>query len=179
MEKLQAGDTAALGLLFDRYSRLALSIGFRVLRDRCEAEELVQDVFVQIFEKARSFDAGKGEVRGWLVQIVYHRAFDRRAHLRRRRFYDGTNATDLTNTLRGQGNLEEQIQSRLGATRLREAFQELSAKQRATLEMFFFEGYTLREISRHFDEPIESIRHHYYRGLDRLRKTATAVALRK
>ena len=177
MARLQNGDQAALEVLFDRYSRLILAIGLRILRDRGEAEELVQEIFLQIFDKAGSFDPAKGIARSWIIQIAYHRAFDRRSYLGRRRFYNGTDVKDLEDTLSGGTNLEEQIAARLNGSQLRTAFEDLSEKQRTTLEMFFFEGCTLREISQRLDEPIESVRHHYYRGLARLRKTTVATAL--
>jgi RNA polymerase sigma-70 factor (ECF subfamily) len=97
--------------------------------------------------------------------------------LGRRRFYNGTDVKDLEDTLSGGTNLEEQIAARLNGSQLRRAFEYLSEKQRTTLEMFFFEGCTLREISQRLDEPIESVRHHYYRGLAQLRKTTVATAL--
>ena len=74
----QHGDRVALGALFDRYASLVLGIGLRTLRDRGEAEDLVQEVFLSLCEKVRGFDPSKGSGRTWIVQIAYRRAFDRR-----------------------------------------------------------------------------------------------------
>ena len=73
---------------------------------------------------------------------------------------------------------EEQIADLLTGEQLHAAFEELSEKQRATLEMYFFEGLDLREIGRRLAETLENTRHFYYRGLDRLRKSAAAMAHR-
>jgi len=174
----QQGDRAALGLLFDRYASLVLGIGFRTLRVRGEAEDLVQEVFLSLCEKVRGFDPSKGSGRTWIVQIAYRRAFDRRAYLFRRKFYDGTELGHILNTLQAEARYEEQIADLLTGEQLHAAFEELSEKQRATLEMYFFEGLDLREIGRRLAETLENTRHFYYRGLDRLRKSAAAMAHR-
>src|ERR1700744_5131386 len=88
---LKHSDREALGELFRRYSRLAFSIGFRILRDAGEAEELVQDVFLFLYQRAELFDEKKGAAKAWLVQVAYHRSLDRQEYLHRRDFYSGTN----------------------------------------------------------------------------------------
>jgi RNA polymerase sigma-70 factor (ECF subfamily) len=172
----QHGDRTALGTLFDRYASLVLGIGLRTLRERGEAEDLVQEVFLGLCEKVRGFDPSKGSGRTWIVQIAYRRAFDRRAYLFRRKFYDGTELGHIQNTLQVEARYEEQMADLLTGEQLHAAFEELSEKQRATLEMYFFEGLDLREIARRLAETLENTRHFYYRGLDRLRKSAAAMA---
>jgi RNA polymerase sigma-70 factor, ECF subfamily len=68
--RIRGGDDHALGLLFERYSRLVLAVGYRVLRDRTEAEELVQDAFLYVREKAGLFDPKKGKAKSWLMQVA-------------------------------------------------------------------------------------------------------------
>ena len=131
----QHGNRAALGALFDRYASLVLGIGLRTLRDRGEAEDLVQEVFLSLCEKVRGFDPSKGSGRTWIVQIAYRRGFDRRAYLFRRRFYDGTEVGHIQNTLQVEPRCEERIADLLTGEQLHAAFEELSEKQRATLEI--------------------------------------------
>jgi RNA polymerase sigma factor (sigma-70 family) len=88
--RLQSGEMEALGLLFHRFSRLLLGIARRVLQDNNEAEDLVQDVFLFLFYKGKTFDPAKGQARSWLMQVTYHRAYDRRRYLTTRSFYDRT-----------------------------------------------------------------------------------------
>lgn len=174
--RAEAGDRAAVGLLFDRYSDLVFGIGLRILHDRCEAEDLVQEVFLNLFEKVKGFDPSKGCGRTWIVQIAYRRAFDRRTYLTRRSFYDGTDVERVKNTLQGAMGLEDHIANLVTGEQLHAAFEELNEKQRETLQMYFFEGLDLREISEHLGETLENTRHFYYRGLERLRKVAATLA---
>src|SRR5262249_15807619 len=83
MAQLQRRDCNALDLLFDRYARLVLSIAVRILRDHGEAEEVVQDVFLYVYQKAALFEPARGSAKAWIVQIAFHRALDRKAHLSR------------------------------------------------------------------------------------------------
>jgi RNA polymerase sigma-70 factor (ECF subfamily) len=179
MAHLKTNDARALHLLFDRYSRLVLAIALRILRDYGEAEEIVQETYCYLFQKAALFDASKGTAKGWIVQVAYHRALDRRAHLERRGFYHGTDFAFLDDTLIGQSDLEREITSRLNRAHLKKAFEELPERQRQTLELFYFEGLELREISEKLNEPLANIRHHYYRGLEKLRKSAFVQRLRE
>lgn len=169
MARIQKGDEQALGQLLERYGAIVMSIGLKVLRDREEAQELVQDVFFQVFRKRDLYDPKKGSARAWLLQTAYHRAFDRREYLQIRGFYDRRNVEELVNLMQASSNVEREAQTRQRETILRQAFEGLSPKQRQTLTLFFFEGYTLREISEQLNEPLPNVRHHYYRGLKTLK----------
>jgi len=169
MARLQSGDKEALGVLFDRYSRLVLSIALRILRDVSEAEELVQDVFLYVFNKCASYDPQKSYFRSWLVQIAYCRAFDKREYLINRRFYDYRNIDEVIESIRSNVCLEDTLEQAELRKLFEEAFAELTERQRITLELFFFQGYSLREISSQMDETLVATRHHYYRGLEKLK----------
>jgi RNA polymerase sigma-70 factor (ECF subfamily) len=171
MELVQAGDRDALGALFDRYSRLVFGVAARILRDASEAQELVQDVFIYLYKKGRNFDPAKGSLKSWLVQIVYCRAFDRRDYLKAHRFYDSCDIEELADSLESRDCLEGHAQRTELRGMVNAAFSGLKERQRRTLEMFFFEGYSLREISLQLGEPFGNVRHHYYRGLAKLRET--------
>ena len=167
--RVQAGDEGALGVLFDRYAASVLRIGCRVLRDFGEAQELVQEVFLHIFQKSCLFDSTRGSVRAWLFQTAYHCAFNRREYLQNRRFYDNKNLADFTGLMKSSSNVEYEAQLSECEAILRDAFAKLNPKQRTTLNLFFFDGYTLREISETLHEPLANVRHYYYRGLARLK----------
>ena len=170
LERIQKRDESSALTLFHRYDKLAFSVGFRVLQDEGEAEDLVQEIFIRLCSEANSFNSEKGSARTWIIQMIYRRAFDRRAYLHRRQFYRGTDATEHTNTLVGGKNPEEDIIDRLTVQQLKTAFNELRDRQRETLEMFFFEGLKLAEIAERTGEDVKNVRHHYYRGLERLRQ---------
>src|SRR6202043_898279 len=109
-------------------------------------EEIVQEAFFYVYRKADLFDASKGMVKGWIVQVAYHRALDRRAYLSRRGFYLGTDINSLDDTLLGITDLDREIGSKMNRAQLQRAFEELPDVQRVTLELFYFEGRDLREI---------------------------------
>jgi RNA polymerase sigma-70 factor, ECF subfamily len=178
LERVQKKDYSAVGLLFDRYARLFWGIAHRILRDRGEAEDMVQEIFLRLCQKSNAFDAAKGSARTWMVQFAYRRSFDRRSYLTRRFFYGGTEIERLKNTLQGSTGLEDQISARLTGEQLRAAFEELGDKEAATLQLFFFGGCELREAAERLGESLGNTRHYYYRGLERLRRTAIAMAVR-
>jgi RNA polymerase sigma-70 factor (ECF subfamily) len=169
MMRIQNGDEQALGLLLERYATTVLGIGLKVLRDREEAEELVQDVFFQIYRKCQLYDPAKGSARTWLLRTTYHRAFDRREYLQLRRFYDSRSVDEVADKMCAASDVEYEAQINQREAIVRKAFEELTEKQRETLTLFFFEGYTLREISEQLKESLANIRHYYYRGLRHLK----------
>ena len=178
MLRLQAGDREALALIFDRYSRIVFEIGRQVLRDTGEAEELVQEVFLNVYRKCGSFDAGKGTVRGWLRRIAYREAFDRKNYLTNRRFYACDALDGVIEDLKSVFDVEREADAHRLESLLRNAMESLNEKQRVTLELCLFEGYTLREISERQQDSLVNTRHHYYRALERLRKSLPLRALR-
>jgi RNA polymerase sigma-70 factor, ECF subfamily len=178
MAKLRERDSNALDVLFSRYSRLVLGIALRILNDYSEAEEIVQEVFFYVYQKAALFDPARGSAKTWTIQIAFNRSLDRKAHLARRGFYSGTDIASLDDTLWGKTDLEKEIGAQLNREYLQRAFDDLTEMQHRTLELFYFGGLELREISDKLNEPLGNVRHHFYRGLERLRKSAFVQRLR-
>jgi RNA polymerase sigma-70 factor (ECF subfamily) len=179
MARLRVREANALEILFDRYSRLVLGIALRTLKDYGEAEEALQDTFLYLYQKAALFDPLKGSAKAWIVRVAFHRALDRKSHLSRGRFYGGTEIDRVDDTLLGTTDLDREISAKLDRAQLERAFAQLPEAQRRTLEMYYFEGMELREIAGKRNEPLGNVRHHYYRGLERLRKSAFIGKLRK
>src|SRR5690349_6826038 len=86
MARLHAGQSDALAVLFGRYERLVLSVAMKIVRDRGEAEDVTQTVFLDLYRAVAQFDRSKGTTRVWLLQFAYHRAIHRRQHLASRNF---------------------------------------------------------------------------------------------
>lgn len=168
--RICADDSEALGLLFSRYARLAWTIAYRILRNREEADDLLQDIFLLVRRKASVFDASKGTVRSLLVQICYQRAFSRRRDLARRNFYSSGETLENTTFKPFARFYDQSFEARFGKTALQTAFRDLTVEQRETLRLYFAEGYTLEEIAERFGQSYGNIRHYYYRGLAKLRK---------
>lgn len=164
--QLSNGSKEALSILFQRYARPVFNVARRILRDDSEAEDLLQELFLFLFQKAQIFDGTKGSAASWIIQMTYHRAIDRRRYLNFRQHYN-THELDeeRLNDTRGQVTIDE-VAVRALWNKLRE---ELSAEQRQTLELHFFDGYTFHEIAEKTGQTFGNVRNHYYRGLERLR----------
>jgi RNA polymerase sigma-70 factor, ECF subfamily len=173
---LHARDSGHLDVLFDRYSRLVLGTASHVLGDPSEAEEVVQEVFLYLYRKSELFDPSKGSLKAWISRITFSRALDRKLYLARRRFYAGADISSVE--LPGQTDLDQEIETKLSRKELESAFTELTAMQRRTIELFYFEDLELREIGEQLRQPLGRVRHHLYRGLERLRKSPVLHRLR-
>ena len=171
MVQLRNGHPDALPTLFDRFYRLVLKIALRILRDPAEAEDVMQDIFLEIFNKADQFDPSKGSAKTWILQYAYHRSLSRRQYLTLRNFYNRHQMTELEIT---QANSSAVSWRGLTFQEWRHAIQEglstLNEKQRKTIELACFQGLLLSEIAEHTKESLANVRHHYYRGLQALRK---------
>jgi len=178
MARVRSADAEALGLLFDRYARLVRTVAVRILLDPGEAEDSLQDTFLYIHRKASLFDPLKGPAKAWIVQVAAHRAQDKRSWLMRRGFYAGTETEYLADTIAGATDLEREIGGGIDRAILELAFAELPAEQQRTIEMYYFEGLELREIADKLNCPLGNVRHYYYRGLEKLRKSAFVRMLR-
>jgi RNA polymerase sigma-70 factor (ECF subfamily) len=172
LNQISVGNGEALAALFERYARLTRSVAARILRDTAEAEDLVQDLFLYIQRKCGIFDSSKSTARSWIVQMAYHRALDRRRYLKSREFYAQPYFPANRAQVVGKPTTESDYSAEavFGRNGLEKIVNALSADQRETLRLHFFEGYTLAEISQQLGQPLGNVRHHYYRALDKLRK---------
>jgi RNA polymerase sigma-70 factor (ECF subfamily) len=163
MARTVDGDKEALGCLFRRYARLVRAVGYKVLRDDSEADDLLQDVFLFIHQKSAVFDGSKSSPRSWIVQMAYHRAIDRRRYLDSRHFYAQVDLEDVGNELSGSSatRYENSIEEVLGRVGLRKVFGVLSEIQRQTLGLHLLDGYTFEEIAVKLDQSRGNVKHHY------------------
>src|SRR6266851_866332 len=101
MLEVQRGSGDAFTVLFDRYHRLVLVTALKIVRDVSEAEEVTQNVFLEIYRAARQFDPARGNLKVWLLQFAYHRSINRRNYLTLRQFY---NRPDLEEVVEWEAN---------------------------------------------------------------------------
>lgn len=168
------GCTDCFALLFHRYCRQVFSVAFRILRDKWETEDVLQEVFLSIYLQQERYDPARGSVRTWILQFAYFKALLRRRYLRIRNFYRQEEASEATQTrretsaeLHGMAPAEwaRYVESGIGA---------LNPKQRRIIELVHFEGYTLQEASEIARESLANTRNNYYRGLKALRNFLNA-----
>lgn len=172
------GNNEALDTLFHRYARLVYRIAAHILKDRAEAEDSTQEIFLEIYRKAHVYDPERGSVKGWLMQYAYRRTLRRRTTLTRRAAYAG----EPIDTVAEPHQLPPRLSLDECRWVLRSGLAHLPEKQRTTLELTCFEDLTLRDIAGRMGVSVGCTRHYYYRGLARLqqwaRLTSSPVASR-
>jgi RNA polymerase sigma-70 factor (ECF subfamily) len=170
IDEVRRGGADALGLLFDRYAPLVFDIAKKILHDKGEAEDLMQDVFLEIYRKADLYQPDKGSVKVWLLQYAYHRSFNRRKYLALRSFYDASPAAALADSeLAGDWRGRERLTPQEWGQVLKHGMEELNGKQKEMVELVAFDGMTVREASERVRESYVNGRNLYYRGLKKLR----------
>ena len=180
LELIAADDSDALGRLFRRYAKVVHSIAQRILRDQAEAEDLVQDVFLYIHRKCRIYKPAKGTASSWIIQTIYYQALQRRMKLTARHYYSSVEIEDGSSLAPAVYSALERDHSAevvFGRSIWQGIRKTLTEDQWETLRMHFFEGYTLGEIAEKRGQSVGSTRHHFYRGLEALRKHVFAREL--
>ena len=171
IRQLLSGNHDALAAIVDRYQRLVFSVALRIVKDEGEAEDVVQIVFTDIFKRAEQFDASRGTLKTWLLQYAYSRSINRRHYLEQRQFYSQLDVDDLNPLGFSTGrNRSEGLSTTEVGRLLEQAIHSLKPNQQTAITLVYFEGLTLEEAAQQTGETLAAIRHHYYRGLMKLRE---------
>jgi RNA polymerase sigma-70 factor, ECF subfamily len=182
LSQIGEGHREALSLLFRRHARPIRNVAHRILRNQAEADDLVQDVFLTLFKKAAQYDPAQGKAFTWILNITYHRAFDRRRYLNSRHFYSSRDldetAPHLEDPRKETPFYERSFDGVLGKARMARFRSRLTPEQQETLQLFFFEGYALKEIAERTGRSLVNVRSHYYRGIERLRQYVLPETMR-
>lgn len=173
MIAMRAANGEAFDALFRRYGRLVYRVAADILRDAAEAEDVTQEVFLEVYRKAHLYEPSRGSVRVWFLQYAYHRTLGRRAALRRRAAYRGQplDLAELPAVVRRSALTRDECR-----WVIRAGLGQLSSRQRATLELACFEELSLRDVAERLGVTLGAARHYYYRGLARLRAWARTSA---
>jgi RNA polymerase sigma-70 factor, ECF subfamily len=163
------GCTECFALLFHRYCRQVFSVSYRILRDRSETEDVLQEVFLSIFEQQERFDPDRGSVRTWVLQFAYFKALLRRRYLNIRSFYKREEISEGREIRRASPSEMLGLTPVEWARYVETGISTLTSKQRRVIELVHFEGYTLQESSEILRETLANTRNCYYRGLKALR----------
>jgi RNA polymerase sigma-70 factor (ECF subfamily) len=180
MKAIAEADPSALAVLHDRHAPVVYALCLRILRDAQEAEEALEDVFLQLWQRAALYDPGRGSVIAYLVILARSRAGERlRRRVRRERLLravpdesieeeiaavESSSVTPLHAALAGERRV-----------RVRAALDELPACQRVSLELAFLDGLTHPEIAERLGEPLGTVKTRIRTGLRRLREPLLAL----
>ncbi len=164
-------DSDALGELYDRYGRLVYSIAFHTIGNRETAEEIVQDVFTRIWEKAHTYDAGQAKVSTWLVNITRNRAID---ELRKINIRPEKNSIALSDALnladQREPGPEAEVEAHFQQHSVREAIAALPTEQQHVLALAYFKGLSHTEIAEVLNEPVGTVKTRLRLAMQKLRQ---------
>jgi len=152
-----------MATLYDRYSSIVYAVALRVLGDTGASEDIVQEVFMQLWRNPGLFDSSRGSLAPWLAVIARNRAID---SLRKRR--PETDIADVVVSV--ESDLAGEAERHRMMDRVRAALASMAAPQRSALEMAYFEGLTHSEIAARTGEPLGTIKTRIRAGLQALRK---------
>ncbi len=177
MERLaRERDVNALDKLYDRYSRLVYSVVLRILQQAASAEEIVQDVFLQLWRNAHLYDASRGPLQPWLLTMARNRSLDfmRLKREKQRRREDVLD--DAPAPVAVAPNLDVQIDEHRRAARVRELMRALPTPQLKAIELAFFEGLSHSEIAAAMQQPLGTVKSWIRNGLLRLKEGLEATS---
>jgi RNA polymerase sigma-70 factor (ECF subfamily) len=167
MERVRAREQRAMTVVFDRYAGLVYSVALRVLSDSGQAEDVMQEIFFQLWRNPDSFSSAKGSLATWLVVVARNRAIDQ---LRQRRPSEPVDEVALASPT----NLASEAERNRMMQRIRGILREMPEDNVRSLEMAFFEGLTHSEIAEKTGQPLGTIKTRIRSALISLRKRLEA-----
>lgn len=167
IERVARGDQSGLADLYDQYARLVYSLALRVLRDAGDAEDVVQEVFCQVWRQASRFDVSRGNLAAWIMMLTRTRAID--ALRRRKARPQLTSDSEQPERADKSPAVDVQVMWQGRAKDIRSALDNLPLLQRVAIELAFFDGLTHAEIAEQLEVPLGTVKTRVRQGLLRLR----------
>jgi len=163
LTRIQSGDQEAMSALFDRYGTMVYSVALRVLKDTGEAEDVMQEIFVQMWRNPSAFVSGRGSLGGWLVVVARNRSID---VIRRRRPSEPVELFALPSST----NLAKEAERNSLLEKIRGVMHSLPDEQKTSLELAYFEGLSHSEISEKTGDPLGTVKTRIRLALITIRK---------
>lgn len=175
LRQIAFGDRSAFAQFYDRHSVLMFSVASRILNDPAEAEDVLQEAFMQIWEKAGKFDSQLGRASSWAAILVRNRAIDRIRSAQRRTRLAQEAGPELAFAAAESATANQIVHGAEKAKLIQSAIEVLPADQRKAIELAYFSGLTHTEISEKLQEPLGTVKARIRRGLLRLRDQLEGV----
>ncbi|MEO6784895.1 MAG: sigma-70 family RNA polymerase sigma factor [Chthoniobacteraceae bacterium] len=170
LRQIGQGDRKSFEALYDRFSGVLFSTAYRVLNNREAAEDVLQDVFIQIWEKAALYDPARGKPMTWAITLTRNKSIDRlRSTQRRNRLQDDLEHEAQTVEQFDYKNSFDAVSSVETGEMVREAIRKLSKDQREAIELAFLSSLTQTEISERLGEPLGTVKARIRRGMMKLK----------
>jgi RNA polymerase sigma-70 factor (ECF subfamily) len=172
IQQVAKQDRDAFSQFYDRFSTLVFTLAMRMLRARSDAEDLLQEVFVQVWRQAQNYSAERGSPEAWIINIARSRAFDKLRSIRKM----GRSFVPAGDPLREE--LGENVESSVVRSDVRmatnSALANLSEVQRTLMEMAYLDGLTQTEIAKRLAEPLNTVKTRMRSGIQRLRESISS-----
>jgi RNA polymerase sigma-70 factor, ECF subfamily len=171
MEAIARGNSGALGILYDRYGRLVFSLAVNIINDDAVAEEVTQEVFFQVWNKAATYHQEQSKVSTWLTSVARHKAIDifRQRNVRPEGHQIGWEDEDMPD-VPDDLVIEVSVEQNIDQQRVRRAIATLPAEQREALGLAFFKGYSHQEIANETGEPLGTIKTRVKLAMQKIRQ---------
>jgi RNA polymerase sigma-70 factor, ECF subfamily len=167
MPLVEVGDAEAFATLYDRHGRMAYSLAYRMMGEKQQAEDVVQEAFIKVWRSAGGYRVGRGSVRTWILSIVHNSGIDQiRSHARRGRMQDKVEASAPTSE---PSEAFAETWRNTQQEQVREALNTLPQEQLKILELAYFSGYTHVEIAERLELPLGTIKGRMRLGLQKIR----------
>jgi RNA polymerase sigma-70 factor, ECF subfamily len=167
IQKVANQDRDAFSQLYDRFSSLVFTLAMRMLKVRSDAEDLLQEVFVQVWRQAQSYSVQRGSPEAWIVNIARSRAIDKIRSIRR--MEKSFVLTDDPARAESSDNVESSAAESEARMAMNSALANLPETQRKVLELAYFDGLTQTEIANRLAEPLGTVKTRMRSGIQRLR----------
>lgn len=182
LARLAGGDRAALGPLYDRYAGPTFALILRIVAERAAADDLVQEVFVRVWQRADTYQAGRGRPLTWILGIAHNLAIDEvRRRRRRPQGAEAREAGQLEERLAAlpsaEAGPEEQSWQHQRRQQIGAALAQLPTAQRAVIELAYFAGFTQSQIAEHLGEPLGTVKTRLRLGIQKLRESLRGQGL--
>lgn len=171
IRRIAGGDHGALGALYDHHGRTVYTLALRIVGDPAEAEEVVQDVFLQVWRGAARYEAGRASVAGWLLMMARSRAIDRVRARQARPIGDAAGELTIARLADSAAGPEARVITGQAVEHLKAALQDLPATMRAAIELAYYEGLTQSAIAERLGEPLGTVKTRVRTALQKLRSS--------
>ena len=168
LERLRNRDPDAMGVLYDRYSRITYSLIYRVVRNQSVAEDLVQETFIRVWNRIQGFDHQKGALGPWILTVARNRSIDYVRSVDGRMSANSLEVEKMENPA-VFSNLESEIMNMDRVRSLKAAFERLDPNQRLVLELAYFEGLSQTEMASKLQKPLGTVKTWVRQALKALR----------
>ena len=165
-------DREAFSQLYERFSTLVFTLAMRMLKIRSEAEDLLQEVFVQVWRQAQGYSAERGSPEAWIINIARSRAIDKLRSIRR--MGGSFVLADAPGRAQSGENIESWTAESRSSMTMNSALANLPETQRKVLELAYLDGMTQTEIAERLTEPLSTIKARMHAGIERLREIVSS-----